>query len=338
MRSALRCLGFVCVSCGSLVVLGCSDGADEKASTSAHSGSGGGQDFGNPSAGARSQTSDAGPAIHMPVTPPSLDGLTETEIGGYKLGPALADALDAGVATQNNASGCSVMTAVARDFRGSNESDGHPDFESFDGKGPTPGLVAAQLGPDSKPVYASHCEAMPDRTLCPFGQMTTSKQAFDQWYRTTSGVNDAYVVYLMFQANGDVYTFQSDDFFPLDGSSTATLPGKGNGKMKYQHDFGFTTELHAEFVYRGGESFSFTGDDDLWVFVNGKLAIDLGGLHPPASETLDLDASAAQLGLKKGETYPLDLFHAERHTNASDFRVDTTLGFTACGAITPEVF
>jgi fibro-slime domain-containing protein len=230
------------------------------------------------------------------------------------------------------------MTAVVRDFRGSNETDGHPDFESFEGKAPTTGLLAEQLGSDSKPVYASHCEATPDKALCPFGQMTTSEQAFDQWYRTTPGVNDAYVVYLMFQANGDVYTFQSNEFFPLDGSSTATLPGKGNHKMKYEHDFGFTTELHAEFLYKGGEQFSFTGDDDLWVFVNGKLAIDLGGLHPPATGTLDLDASAKELGLKKDETYPLDLFHAERHTNASNFRVDTTLGFTACGEITPEVF
>jgi fibro-slime domain-containing protein len=326
------------VGCGVLAALsGCGDSAAQS-SSGAHAGSGGARDFGNPSAGTSSHGSDAGPAHHAPPAPAMLDGLTQTEIGGYKLGPALKGALDAGVDTQSNASGCSVMTAVVRDFRGSNETGGHPDFESFDGKAPTTGLVAMQLGSDDKPVYASHCEAMPDRSLCPDGQMTTSEQAFGQWYRTTPGVNDAYVVYLMFEANDGVYTFQSDDFFPLDGSSTATLPGKGNGKMKYQHDFGFTTELHAAFLYQGGERFSFTGDDDLWVFVNGKLAIDLGGLHPPASDTLDLDASAEQLGLEKSETYPLDLFHAERHTNASNFRVDTTLGFTACGEITPEVF
>jgi fibro-slime domain-containing protein len=314
---------------------GCS-GSEDSSGSGSQAGSGGTQDFGNSAAGSPSPMSDAGPVHHTPAAPPSLTGLTETEIGGYKLGPALkTGANDAGVDTQNSASGCSVMVGVVRDFRGSNEPDGHPDFESFDGKKPTAGLLADDLGSDGKPVYASHCEAMPDKKLCPDGQMTTSKQAFDQWYRTTPGVNEPYLVYLMFAANGDVYTFQSDHFFPLDDSSAGTRIRAGK---KNDHDFGFTTELHAEFLYRGGERFSFTGDDDLWVFVNGKLAIDLGGLHPPASETLDLDANAERLGLEQGKTYPLDLFHAERHSTASNFRVDTTLGFTACGEITPEVF
>jgi fibro-slime domain-containing protein len=79
-----------------------------------------------------------------------------------------------------------------------------------------------------------------------------------------------------------------------------------------------------------------TGDDDLWVFVNGRLAIDLGGLHPPASSTLDLDAAASALGIVAGQQYSLDLFHAERHTEASNFRVDTTLAFTSCGAVAPD--
>jgi fibro-slime domain-containing protein len=89
-------------------------------------------------------------------------------------------------------------------------------------------------------------------------------------------------------------------------------------------------------VYSGGERFSFTGDDDLWVFINGRLAIDLGGLHPPAGNMLDLDTAANELGIVPGGQYSLDLFHAERHTEASNFRVDTTLAFTSCGVIAPD--
>jgi fibro-slime domain-containing protein len=43
------------------------------------------------------------------------------------------------------------------------------------------------------------------------------------------------------------------------------------------------------------------------------------------------------LGLTKGSTYPLDLFHAERHPTGSHFRVDTNLAFTSCGTVPPDV-
>ena len=88
-----------------------------------------------------------------------------------------------------------------------------------------------------------------------------------------------------------------------------------------------------EFYYGGGEEFTFSGDDDLWVFINDKLAIDLGGLHPEQTDTLDVDARAAELGLVVGQTYPLDLFHAERHTNASNFRIQSSLNFSNCDPI-----
>jgi fibro-slime domain-containing protein len=322
-RSAI-CATFICV-----VLSACSKSAPAPLS-SGSSDSGVAREFGNAEAGV-SAALDAGVSrAGVDAGIPDASGFTATEIGGYKLGdPVQSGALDAGIENQNVAAGCAVMVGVVRDFTGSDMDGGHPDFEAFDGKKPTTGLVANELGSGRKPVYASPCEAMPDRMLCPYGQMTTSRADFDQWYRTTPGINRAYLVYLMFSANAGVYTFESKKFFPLDPV------GAGNTK-KTRHDFGFTTELHATFSYRGGEHFSFTGDDDLWVFVNGKLAIDLGGLHPPATGTLDLDAQAARLGLVKGESYPLDLFNAERHTASSNFRVDTTLGFTDCGEVTPD--
>jgi fibro-slime domain-containing protein len=270
------------------------------------------------------------------MTAPPLTGFTPGQIGGYKLGdPVTDDMAGAG------ASKCDALLAVVRDFQGADQR-GHPDFESFAGNQPTTGLVAAMLGADRKPVYASMCEAgvaggggngngRGNRGgPCPYGQMTTSKMAFDQWYRFTDGVNKPYLLYLQFQEMGGVSTFASDHFFPLDGA------GWGNSGMDQQgasHNFGFTTELHTKFKYAGGETFRFTGDDDLWVFINDKLAMDLGGLHPQASGMINLDQAAATLGISKGGTYSMDLFHAERHTNASNFRVDTNFAFVDCGTV-----
>jgi fibro-slime domain-containing protein len=69
------------------------------------------------------------------------------------------------------------------------------------------------------------------------------------------------------------------------------------------------------------------------VFVNNHLGIDLGGLHPERSRMINLDDVAADFGLQLGMSYPLDLFHAERHTDASHFRVDTSITFTNCEPI-----
>jgi fibro-slime domain-containing protein len=298
-------------------------------------------------AGTVDTTADAGPeptdaalifvAVDASLTVPAGVPIPTTfvpgELGGYALGEPVTDATQVGAGSSgaDGGTGCDVLVGIVRDFKGINEPGGHPDFEAFSGKDVTSGLVADVLGVDQKPVYASHCEAMPDKALCPYGQMTTSKAAFDQWYRFTPGVNEPFLLYLLFEQNGAVYTFSSTAFFPLDNAGWGNSP-----QDKGKHNFGFTTELHTAFAYHGGEDFMFTGDDDVWVFVNGRLAIDLGGLHPPKSKTLNLDASAASLGIAPGNTYPLDLFQAERHSASSNFRVDTTLALTNCGTIVKE--
>ena len=258
---------------------------------------------------------------------------TPADNGGYALGDPLTSGTNSG--TLSSSSGCDTLVGVVRDFQGANISGGHPDFEAFSGSNATPGLVANALGPDQKPIYASQCEAAAANMAsgaCPYKQQTTSRANFDEWYRNTDGVNKPYAVYFKFADNGGVSTFSSTAFFPLDGAGWGN---SGKGVDNKDHNFGFTTELHTSFAYKGGEHFTFTGDDDLWVFINGKVALDLGGLHPQQMQTVDLDASAAKLGIEKGKNYAMDLFHAERHTAASNFRVDTNFFFTDCGFIIP---
>jgi fibro-slime domain-containing protein len=206
--------------------------------------------------------------------------------------------------------GCgSALVGVIRDFR-----DAHPDFN--DAIADDRGLLQHQLGADRKPVYA------------PAGRTATTSGAanFNQWYRDTPGVNQSLEYTFQFvERDRGVLTFDSQEFFPVDNQLF--------GNEGQAHNFSFTSELHTDFAYRGGEVFTFAGDDDLWVFINGRLAIDLGGVHPAQTESFDLDARAASFGLAVGGTYPLDLFQAERHAANSTFRVDTTLSFVSCGTI-----
>lgn len=321
--SAARALAKL--SLATALILGCSGSNDDQTGGAGgvRIGFGGGLVVGNSGAPAGGAGTD-GPYMLPP-------GFTKTDLGGYKLGdPFDGDTPPksaAGGASSSDGCGSTIL-AVVRDFNGKSDPNGHPDFEAFSGDKPTLGMTDAMLFSDHKPTYTGVCEKAGKTASCPYGQQSTSRANFDQWYRYAANFNKPYVLYLSLEPSGGNITFQSHSFFPLDGA--------GWGNQKRDHNFHFTTEVHTEFTYRGGETFTFIGDDDVWVFINGRLALDLGGLHPEVTGKVELDKAAGTLALMKGQNYPLDLFHAERHTNQSNFRVDTNLHFTNCGSIVPE--
>ena len=144
--------------------------------------------------------------------------------------------------------------------------------------------------------------------------------SFSQWYLDVPDVNQTILSSLTLKkgANG-VYTYDNTAFFPIDGQ------GFGNFGTT-THNFHFTSEVRYWFQYQAAKNatLTFNGDDDVWVFVNGKLTVDISGTHPRTADsvivnadTKDMDGNA--LGLVEGKIYEIVVFQAERNTNNSTY-------------------
>jgi fibro-slime domain-containing protein len=276
---------------------------------------------------------------------------------------------------------------VVRDFEGYQNGSpptGHPDFGHYccdDSLKRTQGMLRSTLDLDRKPVWAG-----PDPVPDPSQTLFTGKKEFDQWYRNVSGVNQTFYQNLTLLQDASVkttYAMNSDTdepwydrcgFFPLDstpridpntgqvmtytdsafpGRTCTVFDGLGFGASWANHNYLFTSELRYWFQYQGNEHLKFTGDDDVWVFVNGTLAVDLGGVHNPSAGTVVLDAgngtgqvvyelpfqgpsqpATIDFKLTKGSVYEVVLFQAERWGGGSNYMLTLAnflAGRSQCG-------
>jgi fibro-slime domain-containing protein len=141
-------------------------------------------------------------------------------------------------------------------------------------------------------------------------------------------------------------------FFPVDGDNFSTERNYAQIPPYYDvskswpkhvddddnvvmHNFSFTSEVRYWFKFDKSKTYTleFVGDDDVWVFINRKLAVDLGGIHSPVDGSVTLDAStASKFGLSDGNVYEIAVFQAERQTTSSSYKL-TLSGFNAAPSI-----
>ncbi len=191
-------------------------------------------------------------------------------------------------------------------------ADTHPDISQV---WETPGMVEAVLGPDRKPISTS---------LAPAN--------FKTWFNSNPNAAmplkgaETCLDLEMGKSDDGLWEYDNTVFFPidhwnvLDKTSSCENPITDPSSI---HNYGFCLESHANFIYKKGQVFDFRGDDDVWVFINNKLALDLGGIHDKKDGSINLD----KLGLVEGQTYPWDFFFCERNKCGSSLRIKTTIYF-----------
>jgi fibro-slime domain-containing protein len=230
-----------------------------------------------------------------------------------------------------------VVPAVFRDFLSQDHANGHPDFGAPVSGTVVPGMVQPTLASDRKPKMV---------TPPPQNSSLSTSANFDEWYHDSPRNKVVRgTLTLTRQADGTFVYDHSETwssvapvgwitppYFPVDNQGWAAPPD--GPEIPYLaacdndqlfHNYSFTSEVRYWFEYSGGEVLRFIGDDDVWVFVNGQLAVDLGGIHSASSGSVTLDAATAtKFGLTEGRIYEIAVFQAERRLCGSSYKL--TLG------------
>lgn len=192
-----------------------------------------------------------------------------------------------------------TLTGTVRDF--------HADGVNFEGAitGLRTGAVATTLSGSAPTLTASGATHISN----------TGAGAFDNWY--TRATDTASHAITLTESTPGVYSYATSAFFPIDNQ---IYGNEGNG-----HNYHFTYAITANFGYvqGAGQTFRFSGDDDVWVFFDGLLGIDLGGVHGEVAQTVNLDTLFA--GTRATGNYSFNFFFAERHLTGSNFSIETSL-------------
>ena len=131
---------------------------------------------------------------------------------------------------------------------------------------------------------------------------------------------DSYKLTKVIDKNGDQRATAGSNFFPLDGVPRSEKSDDGN------HNYFFGMRYDVTFKigdYVGPLNYTFTGDDDLWVVLDGKkIVIDLGGIHQAAKKKVNLWDYVKH---KDENEHTLTILYMERGAYESNCQMEFTL-------------
>lgn len=131
---------------------------------------------------------------------------------------------------------------------------------------------------------------------------------------------DSYKLTKVIDKNGDQRATAGSNFFPLDGVPRSEKSDDGN------HNYFFGMRYDVTFKigdYVGPLNYTFTGDDDLWVVLDGKkIVIDLGGIHQAAKKEVNLWDYVKH---KDENEHTLTILYMERGAYESNCQMEFTL-------------
>lgn len=171
---------------------------------------------------------------------------------------------------------------------------------------------------------------------------------------TLTGVTDGNGTNVTEQYNLNRTGKSGEDFFPLDSvrsSYEKAYTRKQDSPLPEDnkiHNYYFGMRYDIKFKlgdYIGPLSYSFTGDDDMWVVLDGKqVVIDLGGIHNAATSTVDLwkyllntnqDKTQLTDEQKKAE-HTLTILYMERGAGASNCYMNFTIPNARISQVTTD--
>ena len=126
------------------------------------------------------------------------------------------------------------------------------------------------------------------------------------------------------------------------GNSGDTYRMARDGSQEnYYNDtnYNLTLEGHAQFIYYQDADlyFNFTGDDDVYLYINGIRVLDMGGAHSISKAGISLNNVADICGLKDGEVYDFDFYYMERHGTAANFSIETNIKVVDASMLTEKI-